>query len=93
MTDTRIQGVKGVAVGPDGYIYVSSFYTNSVVCISPRGEVDGTLSVGLNTRTRDISVTDDGKKMVLASERGLKLYKIINKTHEDNLQDNGINSV
>jgi len=81
VTDTRIQGTTGVAVGPDGYIYVSSFDTNSVVCISPHGKVDGTLSVGLNTYASAISVTDDGKKMVLISERELKLYKIIYKTH------------
>jgi len=82
VTDTRIQGwSSGVAVGPDGYIYVSSSDTNSVVCISPDGKVIATFSVGLNTHTLAISATDDGKKIVLASKRGLKLYKIINKTH------------
>ena len=75
----------GVAVGLDGYIYVSSHVTNSVVCISPHGKVIASFNVGL--KTLRISVSDDGKTLILAGhgETGgigdgeIQVYTIIYK--------------
>ena len=76
VADTRIQGLKsGVAVGPDGYIYVSNTNTNSVVCISPHGKVIATFSVGPNPLA--ISVSDDGNITVSLLNGEIKLYTII----------------
>ena len=78
VADTRIQGwSSGVAVGPVGYIYVSSFDTNSVVCISPRGEVIASFSVRLKPWA--ISVSDDGNISVSSLNGEIQLYTIIYK--------------
>ena len=74
--DTSTQRWKsGVAVGPDGYIYVSSYYTNSVVCISPHENLIATFSVGPNPLA--ISVSDDGNIIVSLLNGEIKLYTII----------------
>ena len=77
VTDTRIHGTIEVAVGPVGYIYVSSSDTNSVVCISPRGNVIASFSVGLKPSA--ISVSDDGNIIVSSLNGEIQLYTIINK--------------
>jgi len=70
----------GVAVGPDGYIYVSSFDTKSVVYISPHGKIIGSFAVGLYPVA--ISVSNDGNSLVVASKYEIKLFKI-NRTPEN----------
>ena len=79
MTDTWIQGTSGVAVEPNGYVYVLSSDTNRVVCIFPHGKVIAWFDDGWEPWFIRLSVSDDGKTLILAAKREIQVYTVIYK--------------
>ena len=73
--DAKIPGPKGVCAGPLGTAFVCSEYTQSIVQISPNGEVLKSHSVDMGC-PRAVAISKDGSRLVVSnSTHGQKMIK------------------
>ncbi|XP_052784980.1 uncharacterized protein LOC128220573 [Mya arenaria] len=77
--DARIQKPRGACVGPDDSVFVCSQNTESVIQISPTGDVCASCDVGM-MYPYAIAISRDGTRMAVTNNESsmklLKLFKI-----------------
>ncbi|XP_052783105.1 uncharacterized protein LOC128219337 [Mya arenaria] len=76
----RIREPRNACVGPDDSVFVCSKYTNSIIQISPDGDILASCDVDMKYPYA-VAVSRDGSKMAVTNSAGgvnqLKLFKII----------------
>ncbi|XP_052763958.1 uncharacterized protein LOC128205934 [Mya arenaria] len=80
ITDSRIREPRGVSVGPDDSVYVCSENTNTIIKISPGGDILESYDVDMRY-PRSVAVSRDGSRMAVTNIgigwTNLKLFRII----------------
>jgi len=80
INNDQIRGPRGICPGPAGTVLVCSGDTDSLVHLSPQGDVLGSISVGMKF-TKAVSISKDATRLVLANacakDRVIKLFSIV----------------
>ncbi|XP_052783256.1 uncharacterized protein LOC128219488 [Mya arenaria] len=76
LIDVRIREPRGACVGLDGSVFVCSEDTNSVIQISPDGNILASCDVDM-TSPSTVTVSRDGSRMAVSGLINMKLFKII----------------